>query len=156
MRDLSLIKMAAAAFGCIMLVGCATPEERAEAKAEEAARLKAGKGEQVNRICFAGGLNGFGETTRNTVVVRKNSRERFLLETRGCFQLENAQSIGLVERAGCLSRGDRLLVSEDIFVDNVGQPPERCLITAIYRWNDPDRQPKERDEEDNMDEGMDG
>ncbi len=123
-----------------LLASCATPEERAASAAESKARVAAGKGDQVDKICFAGSIRGFSETTRNTVVVRRNARDSYLIETRGCSQLEHAQRLAIDETGSCVRRGDRLIVSDDINSNSAGLGPERCYINAIYKWDDPDRQ----------------
>lgn len=124
------------ALSAAALSACATPDKdraRGIAKYDGDARL----GEQVDKICFASGIDGFGETTRNTVIVREGVRDNYLVEVYGgCINLEGAQSIGLDSRQGCVRKGDNLIVSESLFVnDNVGIGPQSCAIKSIYKWN---------------------
>lgn len=94
-------------------------------------------GEEVNRVCRAGGINGFGETTRNTVVVTSGVNRRHLLKVAGgCFNLKNAQSIKFNQFSGCLSRGDSLLAFENTFGPSSGDARSfKCIITNIYKYN---------------------
>ena len=94
------------------------------------------RGEEVNRICFASSIDGFGETTRNNVIIREG-RDRYLVETfRGCSDLQFAQSLAIDARSNCLTRGDNIIGFDSAFgPDNTGPRPLRCMVNKIYRWN---------------------
>lgn len=98
-------------------------------------------GEEVRNICFASSIDGFGETTRDTVIVNEG-RDYYLIETFGtCFNLDYAQSIGFDAQTGCLTKGDHLIVSENIMPTGRDRmsAADRCTISAIYAW-DPEAQ----------------
>lgn len=94
------------------------------------------RGEEVNRICFASNIDGFGETTRNTVIIREG-RDSYLVETfRGCSDLQFAQSLAIDARSSCLTRGDNIIGFDSAFgPSDIGPKPLRCLVNKIYRWN---------------------
>jgi hypothetical protein len=100
------------------------------------------RGEEVNRICFASNIDSFGETTRNTVIIREG-RDRYLVETfRGCSDLQFAQSLAIDARSSCLTRGDNIIGFNSAFgPSNIGPTPLRCMVNKIYRWN-PDAEVK--------------
>lgn len=123
---------------CLLLLACATSGEqkpRGIAQFEGDARL----GEQVNKICFERQIDGFYDNTRDTVVLSSGvSRDYVVSVTGACPSLRFAQAIALDNRgAGCVSRGDVLIVSENAFSlnDQTGLGPDRCLINEIYEWD---------------------
>lgn len=122
---------------------CATdtsPEAVAEREAARAAQVFANdvrRGEQVDRVCFASSIDGFGETTRRAVVVREG-RDRYLIETFGtCFDLDWAQSLAIDTFSGCLTKGDRIFASDSAFGFDKSDVRQSCTVKAIYDW-DPD------------------
>ena len=106
-------------------------------------------GEEVDRICFASTIDGFGETTRDTVIVREG-RDHYLLEIFGsCSPLDRAMRIGLDATGTCLRKNDALIVSDSISGFGEASPfsTQRCMVSGIYKWN-PDAETEETDEED--------
>ena len=96
-------------------------------------------GERVDRICFGRSINGFGETTRDTIVLNVGANEHYLVETFGsCQDLDWAQSISLDQFSSCVTEADSIIPSTSAFgPDRNGFPPQRCRIKSIYEW-DPD------------------
>lgn len=94
-------------------------------------------GEEVDRVCRGTGVDGFGDTTRNTVVVSTSVSQQHLLKVAGgCFNLKHAQSISVKQRGGCLSRGDSVYAFDSAFGPSPSDPrPQRCLITNIYEYD---------------------
>ncbi|HBF90046.1 MULTISPECIES: DUF6491 family protein [Hyphomonas] len=94
-------------------------------------------GEEVDRICFASSIDGFSETTRDTVVLR-NGRKHYLVEVfTSCAPLDHAMRIGLDSTGGCLRKSDALIVSDSM--SDIGETSsfsrQRCLVNGIYEWN---------------------
>ncbi len=121
----------------LFLVACASaPADetrvRGVAQFAEDARL----GEQVSKICFASRIDSFGETTRDTVVVEEG-RDYYLIETFGtCFNLRNAQRLGVkATDSTCLRPGDKLVVSDNIFDVRRQLDFTSCTIKSIYEWD---------------------
>lgn len=93
-------------------------------------------GERVNNICFARSIDRFSTVSDRQVILQTGPNREYLVETGACFQLDRAQRIGLDNSSGCVSRGDILIVSEQIFGNSAGAAaPDRCFIQAIYEWN---------------------
>lgn len=132
-KTVSLIPVLAAS---LALFACSTPKDNAP-RYTEFSEQDPRIGEEVNRVCRAGGINGFGETTRNTVVVSTGVKKQHLLKVAGgCFNLDNAQSISFNQRGGCLTRGDSLLAFENTFGASQTDPrPIKCIITNIYDYD---------------------
>lgn len=94
------------------------------------------KGEEIRSLCFTSSIDGFGETTRRSIVVSKGSKD-YLIETYGsCFDLDHANSISFDSTTSCLTRGD------DIYAFNSAFGPDRddhmipaCKVKAIYNWD---------------------
>lgn len=130
----------------LVLGACTTkaePKARGAEKFADDARL----GEEVDRICFASSIDSFGNTTRDTFTVREG-RDQYLVEVfPGCTPLEHAVSIGMVAATGCLTRGDRVVVSDTIMPDSSDSPfsVQRCTVNAIYNW-DPDAEDNKAEE----------
>lgn len=96
-------------------------------------------GEEVDRICFASNIDSFGETTRNTVVMREG-RDHYLIEVyNSCFALDDTMTIALDSIGGCLSRGDHLIVSDSILGPGTrgssAFSTQRCTVKSIYKWD---------------------
>jgi hypothetical protein len=132
------IQAALIAIPCALaLCACASTDEAREegvAAYADDPRL----GEQVDRICFGRQINGFGETTDSTIVVRYGVNEHYLVETFGyCRDLDWAQSIALDQFSTCLTRGDSIIPYGSAFgPDRSGPPPQSCRIKAIYEWDE--------------------
>lgn len=114
-----------------------TPEQRARAEMDQR-EFEARKGEQVSSVCFAGSIDSFSRPRDNSVVVQARIRDEYLLTTSACFNLDNALSLQVESRSGCLSRGDYIVAYDTAFpgTDTTGIEPSRCLITGIYEWKD--------------------
>ncbi len=114
------------------LSACSTSStEEAAADPKEDPR----RGEKVNKICFARSIDSFSMASKNSVVLRKGVNQEFLVITSGCYQLRNAQRISVDSTTGCVTRGDYLIVSEDLFANSTTLRPERCVIREVYEWN---------------------
>lgn len=124
-----------AASALLVLAGCATDD--ATTKTAEAETVDPRRGDEVDRLCFARNINGFGETTRNSVVVSEGL-DQYLVETfRGCFDLDDAQSLAIDSSLSCLTRGDRITGFDSVFgPDNTRPRSYACTVKAIYEWDD--------------------
>lgn len=124
---------------CLVLLACAAPTSEDDAEEDPLEDLRVG--EEVNRICFTSGINGFSSWDGpNGLLLRRGVNDRFLvLVDGGCFNTENALRVGIDERfgSGCLTRGDRLFVSDRLFPDR-GDPfaVQSCRVLAIYDWDE--------------------
>ena len=119
-----------------ILAGCSTTpddEPRGIKAYEGDARL----GEQTNRICFGRTIDGFSNMRRDSVVLSSGSQDYLVTVSGTCRSLRFAQAIGVDNRgAGCVSRNDILIVSENAFGNDVtGIGPDRCFIDDIYTWD---------------------
>lgn len=121
----------------LLLAACASAPEgekrvRGAAQFSEDARL----GEQTDKICFASSIDGFGKTTRDTVIVEEG-RDHFLIETFGtCFNLSHAERIGFdTKGSGCLRASDKLIVSDSVFSNGDQHDFDHCTIKSIYKWD---------------------
>ena len=131
----------------LVLIGCATTDGDSEtvrgaAQFADDPRL----GEQVDRICFASSIDSFGETTRDTIVLREG-KDYYLVEVfGGCQTMDHAQSVGFDTFSGCLTKGDHLIVSESISPSHRTSAfdIDKCLVNAMYEW-DPDAEATEDD-----------
>lgn len=118
----------------LALAGCATGDQTTNLAETETADPR--RGDEVRNICFASSIDGFGESTRNTVVVSEGM-DQYLVETyHRCFDLDFAQSLKIDSTLGCLSRGDTITPFDSVFGNNPGGAiPQRCTVKAIYEWN---------------------
>ncbi len=128
-----------------MLAACAptdtTPADNDVAEAPDPRR-----GEEVKKVCFSSQIDSFGETTRRTVVVRKSIKERYLIETYSCFNLDHAQGLSFDTFSSCISKGDYLFAFDSPFVSGSDKSfKNRCAIKAIYKW-DPDAEVEEAED----------
>ena len=110
-------------------------------------------GERVDRICFAGSINGFSvpDDYDKVVLLNKGVNNWYFVELSGACttsRLRFAQAVGIdtFGGGGCLSRGDRLIFSDTPFKP---RPHDltRCLVGHIYEW-DEDAVEEEESEED--------
>ena len=120
--------MLCVAFTSLLLAG--TTDAAAFAKSKDP-RI----GEKVDRACFARSIDGFTNTNKKSVVLSAGPSKEFYVETGSCFQLRHAKRIGIGSTGSCLSRGDRLIVSEDMFPNGATLPADRCIVKAIYKWD---------------------
>lgn len=133
--------VAASLFIAPLIAGCASTYDSADKEPRGAAKFADDPrlGEQVDKICFAGTINSFSAETRDTVVLRANANDYYLVEvTGGCTSLRDAERVGIDPRGGsCLRKSDFLIVSENLLGsgDQVGLDPQRCMINSIYKWD---------------------
>ena len=94
-------------------------------------------GAAVDTVCFTGGLSGFYEVGSRAIVLRRSVNDAYLLRTGYCRALRDVEGVRLPE-GECLHRGGRLDVFDQPFPreGERSDAPERCLITAIHRWQD--------------------
>ena len=118
------------------LTACATDGER-EPSGFAALADDPRLGASVSSACYGFNLDGFRETTRDTVIIEGRGRQEYLLTTRACFNLRDAFQLGIDGRGGCASRGDRLIVSDSGVPAQI-EPTglESCIITGVYEWNE--------------------
>jgi hypothetical protein len=134
-RPLMIISLSVAA---IMALGaCATNALSGSEKIAETLN-DTRVGEQVDKICFARGIDSFSEEKRNSVVLRRGVNDEYLVVTRGCFNLDMAQSLRLDRQTGCLRKGDFIRVYESAFgpQDDDRFAFDRCQVSEIYKWDD--------------------
>jgi hypothetical protein len=133
--------------GLLLIAACAAPggEEREDGAApEDDPRV----GTEVARACFVGQINGFRDWDRGKgLILRQGTNEEFLVTFAGpCITAGNAQRIGLTETfgsGGCLRSGDALFVSEQTFATNRPFASQRCLVRAVYPYDETDAQEDE-------------
>ena len=133
-----ILRLAPAAL-IALTAACATPTE-AESRQRGVVQFDGDPrlGEEVRRVCFASSIDSFSNPTRETVIIDLSPTRSYLVETFGsCFDLDNAQSIGLAARTGCLSKGDTLIASDSAFGlrNSSGFGPSRCVVKALYDWD---------------------
>jgi hypothetical protein len=122
-----------ALFGAVVLVACAaTPEQktaREEAQSRLDAEIKANRGDAVSQICPRGS-DGWKTLGDKTILLEARGGW-YMAELAGACDPDGAVA-GIATRStsgsSCLSRGDRIAT---------GRPRsgERCVITALYKWN---------------------
>ena len=120
----------------LSLAACTTPTGGAPDADAKAEKPDPRRGAEVKQVCFARNIDGFGATTRNTVVISEG-RDDYLVETyNGCFELNHAQSLAVDSSSSCLSRGDDIIAFDNVFgSDNTGARSLPCKIKAIYEWD---------------------
>jgi len=131
--------LSATAIAGMLLAACATEPSVTDTLGETAfTEDDPRRGEEVRSVCFTRSIDGFGETTRRSVVVRLNARERYLIEVfPGCFDLDDAQSLAVDSFSGCLTRGDEIKPFSSVFGPSRNDIRQSCRVSKIYRW-DPD------------------
>ena len=124
------------------LMACGTSASSEDKPTTEEALQDKRVGERVDRVCFAQSISGFREWDGpDGLILKKGVRDEYLVVlSRSCRSADRAQRVGLDDRfgSGCITRGDSLYISEEIFGGNDTDPftVDRCLITAIYEWNE--------------------
>ena len=108
-------------------------EPRGAARFTEDPRLR----EEIESACFARNIRGFSENTEDTVILRRSTNVRYLIEMAGdCVDLEQAKTIALINRQRCVRPGDRIFVSR--FINNLNDgdfTTGQCIISAVYAWD---------------------
>ncbi len=132
MRILSVTAIAG-----MLLAACATEPSVTDTLGDTAfTEADPRRGEEVRSVCFTSSIDGFGETSRRSVVVRKNANERYLIEVfPGCFNLDDAQSLAIDSFSGCLTRGDELKPFTSAFGPSATDIRQSCRVSKIYRWD---------------------
>ncbi|MFP4520141.1 MAG: DUF6491 family protein [Oceanicaulis sp.] len=93
-------------------------------------------GERVDRICFGASINGFGDTTDDTVLLEARVDDWYLAHTYSCPDLDHAQSLRFDRFGSCLRQGDEIIPYDSAFGDDTtGLGPRGCPIRAIYEWD---------------------
>lgn len=125
------------AAGVLLLASCATEPTTTDLLGDAAfTENDPRRGEIVDRVCFASSIDGFGETSRRSIVVRQNINEQYLVEVfPGCFDLDGAQSLRIDTFSGCLTRGDEIEPFSSAFGPDKTDIRQSCRINRIYRWN---------------------
>jgi hypothetical protein len=130
-----------------MLISCTTPAtENAAGTAVSNTETPRGLarfaddprlGEEIESACFARNIRGFSDNTEETVVLRRSTNVRYLIEMVGlCIDLEQAQTIALINRQRCVRPGDRIFVSRFLTgLDDGDFTTGQCTIGAIYAWD---------------------
>jgi hypothetical protein len=128
--DISL----SALLGVLALAACATTPEQQVARTETEARLnaeiKARQGRSVSQICPRGS-DGWQPLGDDAVLLEARG-DWYLIELSGACDTGSATA-GIATRggpgSGCLARGDAIFT---------GRPRSggRCVITALYEWNE--------------------
>ena len=95
-------------------------------------------GEAQDTVCFSGRISGFYAVGERAVVLRRAPGETYLVATGFCPALDRVEAIALPESNRCLSRGDRLFISDTPFPDraDTDDPTNRCLVTGINAWDE--------------------
>ena len=129
-----------AAAAALSLAACASDSgmDGADAQPESFADYEADPrlGQRVDRICFGSQINGFGETTDETVLLEAGVDDWYLAHTMNCPDLDHAQSLQFDRFGSCLRQGDEIIAYDSAFGDdNVGLEPRGCQIRAIYEWD---------------------
>lgn len=122
----------------LALNACATGEGDAGAQPESFADYQADPrlGPRVDRICFGSQIDGFGETTDDTVLVESGVNDWHLLHTFSCPDLDFARRLGFDRFGACLREGDAVIPFQSISGADRNDPaPQRCRIRAIYEWD---------------------
>lgn len=138
---MSPLKIIGLSFLSLGLAACSTTTDSGEEPTLEDALKDKRVGEKTDRLCFTRGISGFRSWDGpDGLILKKGAREEYLvLVTRSCQTVERAQRIGVDNRfgSGCISRGDYLYISETVFPNDTDPfSTDRCLITAIYKWNE--------------------
>ncbi|WP_375204235.1 DUF6491 family protein [Hyphococcus sp.] len=113
----------------LALTACATGSSGGP---EDAGR----RGEEIDTVCFTGGLSGFYEAGSNAVILRRSPSESYLVETGYCPNMRAVEGLKIDDPSMCLKRGSRLLVYDTQFPRS-GEPadrPDRCLVNRVYEW----------------------
>lgn len=125
--------------GVGLLAACATsPEQeaaRAEAQALIDAEVTARQGEPVTRVCPRG--SNSWKALRDDIILMEAGGEWYMAELSGACDPDSAfAAIATRSASGssCLSRGDNVFT---------GRPRsgERCVITALYEWDEEAKAP---------------
>jgi len=94
-------------------------------------------GERVDRICFGSLIDGFGQTTDETVLLESGVNTWHMVHTYRCPDLRFAQSLSFDRYGSCLRDSDSVIAYPSFTgPDRSGPAPQRCRIRAIYEWDE--------------------
>jgi len=123
-----------------VLAACATvtsPEDRAQKAAEATYEGDARRGDEVKRICFASGIDGFTKTTNRSVIISNGTKDYLITTRNRCSDLSNALSLGVESYSSCLTRGDKLVGQDTVFGgSNRDIPSISCYVDKMYIWDE--------------------
>jgi hypothetical protein len=127
----ALIALAAVALAA---AACQSSQQvETERSAALEAEIAARQGAEIDRVCFTRNINGWRPLGRRAVLVRQSVRDWYMLDLVGsCEPAWAFNTIALRSRpagGSCLTRGDTL-ITDDVAV------PGRCMIDAIYEWDE--------------------
>lgn len=141
--------------GTALLLGaCATTDEDTPSTKEaflEELMEDPRVGEEVDRICFTGSIDGFSHATDRSVVVSVSPSRDYVITTfTRCRDLDYAQSIIFDDFGACLTRGDKIYAFDSAFgPSRLDSPSLGCQVDKIYEWH----KDAEAEEEPAEDEG---
>ena len=131
-RSTFIAALSAAAILGACATGRMSTEERF-AKFADDPRL----GEQVDKICFSGSIDGFRDNTRDSVILTRGVRDDYLVFVDGCPAMSRALSLRTESIGSCLRKRDWIITSDNGFGmtgnDQIGT--NQCQIESIYKWN---------------------
>lgn len=122
----------------IGLASCASTSNETKIRGIAAFEGDPRLGKKVDKICFQRNIDGFSETTNDTVVLSAGVNKDYIVSVNGaCRNLDYARSVGVLPRTSCLTRNDVLLVSQSAFTlnDRNSLGPDRCFVDEIYKWD---------------------
>lgn len=100
-------------------------------------------GEKVDRLCFASSINNFStiKGVDDAALLEANVDDWYRVDLIGACSyrtLRFAQSVAIDQRpgGGCVTRGDALVFSTSAFGDFSFPNATRCVISAIYKWDE--------------------
>jgi len=94
-------------------------------------------GEEVSSVCFTRGIQGFYDTTDNSVVLSRGEDDKYLVTTKFCPELRFAHDIYIDTSTNCLKRSNYLrIVNSTVAEPDLGNVRvKNCFINAIYKWD---------------------
>ncbi len=129
------------------LLACANTETETKAKPKGIAEFANDPrlGEKIDKICFLRAMRGFKTINDRTILLRKNRKERYAIETYGtCMDLDFAWELGFLESSTCLRTYDRFVITR-----GTSAPIERtCTVKSIHKWNEAAKDTTDKPQED--------
>lgn len=134
--NIKAINFASSALLLSFSAACATsPEQEATREAERAqleAEIASRQGDQVNRICPRSSIDGWKPLGDDGLLIEAGQNDWYQVELAGTCDPEqafNAFATPGIPGSSCLRRGDNVFT---------GRPRSggRCVITAIYEWDE--------------------
>lgn len=128
-----------------ILTACASTDGESELRGIAAFEGDPRLGAQQNSVCYGREIDGFRDTRQNSVIIEGRRKQEYLVTTNACFNLRDALSLGVASRGGCMSAGDRLIIS-DTFAPAFGGGAadiDTCFISGIYAWDEDAAKPND-------------